>query len=100
MNRRDYLSHVLLAGLGLAGSRVLGEEPISLLNTLQKGLYCRRELEFDFVELVALKVEQKELPLPVVLSMFKWARERRPRQPFPYFQAGIRERAKALNVEL
>jgi hypothetical protein len=103
MNRRRWFARLGVACLGgvcLAAGRAAADEPISLQSTLEKGLYCRRPVEFEFVGLVAHKVEVGKLPRRVVLSMFKWARERRPDLPFPYFQAGIRERAKALNVEL
>ena len=103
MNRRSWFARLSVgafASVCLHASQLPAEETVSLKNTLEKGLYCRRPIEFEFVNLVAQKVEQKQLPLPVVLSMFKWSRERRPDLPFPYFQAGIRERAKALGVEL
>jgi hypothetical protein len=102
MNRRTWWKSVVSLSLaGLSGWSVArGQVPVTLKDTLEKGLFCRRDYEFAFVDMVAEKVAQNELPLDVVLSMFQWARERRPRLPFPYFQAGLRQRAKALGVQL
>jgi len=104
MNRRHWFNRLFVA-LGVvipptATSGIWAEEKVSLKNTLEKGLYCRRPIEFEFVNMVAQKVEAGQLPRDLVLSMFKWSRERRPDQPFPYFQAGVRLRAKKLGVEL
>lgn len=103
MNRRRWLRHCAvtsLAILGPASTGAFADEQVSLKNTLEKGLYCRKPNEFEFVALVAQKVEQRQLSAEVVLSMFKWSRERRPHFPFPYFEAGIRQRAAALGVQL
>lgn len=105
MNRRTWGKYVASLSLSLTGlsgtwSAASGQEPVTLKSTLEKGLLCRRDYEFAFVDMVADKVAQNELPLDVVLSMFQWARQRRPRLPFPYFQAGLRERAKVLGVQL
>jgi hypothetical protein len=45
-------------------------------------------------------VDDKELPRDLVLSMMNYARKRRPNQPFPYFEAGMKKRAEAIGVEL
>ena len=107
MNRRHWIARLACTGLIAVGAgahfaaqRAEAVEQVSLKNTLEKGLYCRRPNEFAFVALIAQKVEQKELSVDLVLSMFKWSRERRPHIPFPYFEAGLRARAAALGVEL
>ena len=78
--------------------RLFGDE------TLRFVLKARRPQEFAFVDLVTLKVKQGKLPLAVVLSMMKWAveraREKESKIPFPYFQEGLRLRAKELGVDL
>ena len=73
-------------------------------------LKCRRPEEFAFVDLVTAKVDSGELPLPLVLSMMKWARLRSRKEldagrrkndiPFPYFQEGLRLRAAEIGVDL
>ena len=103
MNRRHWMARLActcLITLGAASERAAADEQVSLKNTLEKGLYCRKPNEFEFVALVAQKVEQKQLSSELVLSMFKWSRERRPHFPFPYFEAGLRHRAAALGVQL
>ena len=103
MNRRLWLARLASTCLFAASAgaqRAGADEQVSLKNTLEKGLYCRKPNEFQFVALVVQKVEQKQLSSEIVLSMFKWSRERRPHFPFPYFEAGLRHRAAALGVEL
>lgn len=109
MNRRHWF-HALLGGVGslalcLADRRAAaGPEQADLNETLRFVLKARRPQEFAFVDLVTLKVKQGQLPLPVVLSMMKWAveraREKESKIPFPYFQEGLRLRAKELGVDL
>lgn len=103
MNRRDWLrSLTLLPTLVTCLFRqASGEGDVpNLYDTLRFGLKCRRPEEFEFVALVVAKVEAKVLPLDMVLSMFKWSRERRPHFPFPYFQVGLQKRAAEIGVEL
>jgi hypothetical protein len=103
MNRRDWLCSVAgsLATLPIVGGKLLADPQVANLEeTLTFGLKCRRPVEFEFVEVVVTKVNDGTLPLALVLSMFKWARERRPDQPFPYFQAGLQERAAKIGVDL
>lgn len=67
---------------------------------LQKGLLCRRQFEFDFTANVAEKVENGELPKDLTLAIFVWARNKRPRYPFLYFQRAMQLRAHELGVTL
>ena len=103
MNRRTCLCCI---GTGLStfvlgtAARGADTEKPDLEETLRFGLRCRKPEEVAFVEMVVQKVDQKELPLDMVLSMFKWSRERRPNIPFYYFQAGLRKRAAEIGVEL
>ena len=83
-----------------AAVRAADPEKPDLGETLRFGLRCRKPEEVAFVDLVVQKVDQKKLPLELVLSMFKWSRERRPDIPFYYFQAGLRKRAADIGVEL
>jgi hypothetical protein len=76
-------------------------QTVATLNeTLRSVLKCRRPEEFAFVDLVTQKVEQGVLPLALVLSMMRWARERRTDIPFPYFKEGLTRRAAAMGVNL
>lgn len=104
MNRRSWFRSFLcsLASLPLARFALAQEQPrvANLNETLRFGLRCRRPVEFEFVDLVVSKVDNKEIPRAVVLSMFDYARKKRPNQPFPYFQAGMKKRAEAMGVNL
>jgi hypothetical protein len=104
MNRRRWLG-IFASGmlsLPLFGLRSALADPMeaSFEETLKFGLKCRRPLEFDFVELVVLKVNQGQLPKDLVLSQFNWAREQNAKVPFPYFQFGMKKRAAAIGVDL
>jgi hypothetical protein len=103
MNRRSWFRTFTMALCSLPLARLLfaeGVKTAQLGDTLRAGLRCRRPVEFEFVALVVQKVEDKELSRDLVLSMFDYARKRRPQQPFPYFEAGMKKRAAALGVDL
>src|SRR5688500_5161301 len=105
MTRRGWLKAIAL-GIGNVGTILISRQAVQaqqvpgLSETLRSVLKCRRAEEFAFVEVVVAKVNQGLLPVEMVLSMMKWARERREDIPFPYFQEGIRKRAAALGVTL
>lgn len=103
MNRRAWFRSLvaMLGSLPLAG-RLLAEGSgvADLSETLRFGLKCRRPVEFEFVALIVQKVDQKVLPRDMVLSMFDYARKRRPDLPFPYFEVGLKKRAAAIGVQL
>src|SRR5262245_19751105 len=105
MTRRFWLgSLALLAGVlayWTAGPAAYADKQNANLNeTLRSVLKCRRPEEFAFVEAVANRVNQGDLPKDLVLSMMNWATERRPEFPFPYFKEGIKRRAARIGVEL
>ena len=102
MTRRTCLMLAAMAAvLSLGAHGVFADEKNANLNeTLRSVLKCRRQEEFAFVESVAEKVEQGDLPRPMVLSMMKWAKERRPEFPFPYFKEGIKRQAAKIGVML
>jgi hypothetical protein len=104
MSRRNWLRWLAslgcLALAGLGRRAEANQQEASLKETLRSVLRCRRDEEFEFVDKVALQVEQGKLPLDMVLSMMKWARQRRPEIPFPYFKEGIKRRAASIGVDL
>jgi len=109
MDRRFWFRSLVAfcgSGLVLAISRraAAGPEQANLNETLRYVLKARRPQEFAFVDLVTLKVKQGELSLDMVLSMMKWsverARAKNSNIPFPYFQEGLRLRAKEIGVDL
>lgn len=102
MNRRTWFRTILASSFIPLALRAASADPMqaTLEETLKFGLKCRRPVEFAFVELVVLKVNQGQLPKDLVLSQFNWAREQSERVPFPYFQFGMKKRAAAIGVDL
>jgi hypothetical protein len=105
MNRRHFLRSIATtAACGFlpaaASADQLVDGKATLRDRLRAGLLCRRDEEFDFVDHVVDLVNQKKLTQALVLSTYKWAVEQRPEYPFYYFQYGIRQRAKAIGVQV
>jgi hypothetical protein len=115
MTRRFWLRCVAwslgwLAAIGLKQRALADQEEPTLNELLRSVLKCRRPQEFAYVDLVTQKVDQGQLPVPLVLSMMKWARKRAAEEmeagrrktdiPFPYFQEGLRRRAAEIGVDL
>ncbi|MEX2308534.1 MAG: hypothetical protein WD738_13115 [Pirellulales bacterium] len=83
------------------------QQAVSLRDRLVVGLQARLKSEVDFVELVALRVRNGQLPQRLVDETFFWARQRasssrgsRARRPIIFFQPAMRARAERLHVEL
>ena len=59
---------------------------------------------FSFVDFVRVKqeelVEQKKLPVKLVVETFHYARQKRTRHPFQYFQRALVLRAGRLGVKI
>jgi hypothetical protein len=103
MNRRTWFRSLAIAVSSWTSASWLlaeGSGVASLRDTLRSGLRCRRPEEFAFVDLVVDKVDQNKIPKEMVLSMFNYARDRRPKLPFPYFEVGMKKRAAAIGVAL
>jgi hypothetical protein len=104
MTRRFFLRCLALfsgAFVGLRHRTAAADQKIANLEeTLRSVLRCRRPEEFEFVESVAAKVNQGDLPKDMVISMMQWSKERRPEFPFPYFKEGIKRRAAKIGVQL
>jgi hypothetical protein len=80
---------------------------ISLRDRLVVGLQARLKPEVAFVELVAAKVRDGDLPQRLVDETFFWARQRatdprsgRKRRPIIFFQPAMRARAQRIRVAL
>ncbi|MEX2175899.1 MAG: hypothetical protein WD872_16175 [Pirellulaceae bacterium] len=104
MNRRKWFRSCALATLSLPlfawrGVAQEGGNP-TLADTLRVGLRCRREAEIAFVNLVVARVNERRIPEAMVLKLFDYARARRPKLPFPYFEAAMRKQAVSLGVTL
>jgi hypothetical protein len=104
MNRRVWICSLaaLISSLPISGV-VFGQEPrgvATLTETLRFGLKCRRQVEFDFVDLVVEKVEQKLLPRDMALSAMTYAQTKNKDRPYPYFEFSLKKRAAAIGVNL
>jgi len=72
--------------------QVIGVNPtspfvqVTLRQQLEKGLKCRRPVEFQFVDHVVKLVDKGELPLDIVNISYDWSRKRNSFRPFVYFQ--------------
>ena len=62
---------------------------ITLRQQLEKGLKCRRPVEFQFVDHVADLVDQGELPIDIVNKCFDWSRQKNSFRPYVYFRRSL-----------
>lgn len=99
-SRRNFLSLCGSAVAVLAAARPAGAVKVAdLQERLEKNLYCRRPLEFAFIDKVVKLVENGTLPLSMVNSTYDWARHKRP-YPYQYFYRALRVRAAKIGVKL
>lgn len=105
MDRRTWISTLAIAvcWLSVGGLARPQEEPrgvATLTDQLRFGLKARRPVEFEFIDLVVGKVEQKLLPRDMVLSAMTYAQTKNKDRPYPYFEFSLKKRAAAIGVEL
>jgi hypothetical protein len=74
-------------------------EVADLQDQLENGLRARRPAEVAFIQRVVTLVRQDRLPLPLVVSTYRWAQSKY-RQPFPYFVRALRIRAARIGVRI
>ena len=72
----------------------------SLRDQLKAGLRARRDVEFKFIEDVVKLVEQRKLPVKLVVETFRYARRKRTGYPFQYFQRALALRAARVGVTI
>ena len=92
MERRKFLSG-LIATFSVSGL-VHAADVAPLIDQLKAGLKARKPSEHLFIERVGKLVEQRILPVSMVLGIFSYARKKHSRYPFPYFQQAMRIRAE------
>lgn len=103
---------VLIIGLGVAAAQMLAavgqsQDPqpppttgdASLKETLMYGLRPRTPDDEAFIDMVVAKTDAKVLPLDLVVSTYRYAKNKRP-FPFPYFERALRVRARQIGIEL
>jgi hypothetical protein len=100
--RRWFLSIVTLGLFSVLSRPALAGPQVgdaNLRETLVFGLKPRLPEENAFIDLVLLRVDQKVLPLDLVISTFRWAQGRKP-YPMPFFQRALVVRAAKLGINL
>ena len=112
MKRRQFLLQniggVRIATIGLLFSPLVpsltplqADQSARLIDQLSAGLKVRKPAEKLFVERVVQLVDNKVLPLSMVLGVFQYARKKEDRYPFFYFREALKIRAaKELGVRL
>jgi hypothetical protein len=106
MDRCAFLALVLVMAAAVA-TQAADLSPISgggvtgldLKTQLEKGLYARRPVEFEYIDQIIQLVEDGELPRELVTSTFVWARKK-PNRRLQYFQFALQARARGLDVDL
>lgn len=76
-----------------------GVTGLDLKTQLEKGLYARRPVEFEYIDQIVKLVEEGKLPRKLVTSTFVWAQKNEVRR-LQYFQFALQARARGLNVKL
>jgi hypothetical protein len=82
-----------------ASGEAAGAEIAELQDQLESRLKARRPAEFAFIERVVTLVEEGRLPLPLVISTYRWAASKY-KHPFPYFVRALRIRAARIGVQI
>jgi hypothetical protein len=72
---------------------------LDLQTQLEKGLYARRDVEFEYLRQIVLLVEENRLPRKIVVSTFMWAKTRPTRQ-LQYFHFAIQARTRGMHIPL
>jgi len=97
-----------LSGVTTEAVAQLGKKPpktnssvqVTLKQQLEKGLKCRRPVEFEYVEHVVKLVAEEKLPIDTVNIAFAWSRKRNSYRPFVYFEAALTELAKREGIDI
>lgn len=73
---------------------------VPLIDQLTNGLRVTRAVDVQFLQIVVQKVDDGQLPQAMVNLVYRWAIQRNPRVPFPYFQLAMRELSRRRGVKL
>ncbi len=71
---------------------------VRLQDQLRFGLRATQQAQFDFIDQVAVAVEQGRIPRAMVNLVYRWALQKNPKVPFPYFEIALRELARRRGV--
>jgi hypothetical protein len=99
MLRRSFL---VLTAVGLTAP-AFAQQPStgegSLRDTLVFGLRPRQPADYAFIDVVLAKVDDRSLPLDVVIAVYRWSLGKKP-YPYPYFERALRVKAAAIGVDI
>ncbi len=73
---------------------------VKLEDQLRFGLRCARPEQLQYVHRVSQAVEQGRLPRAMVNLVYRWAIDRHPSVPFPYFQFALEELARRRGISI
>lgn len=73
---------------------------VRLEDQLRYGLRCVTPAQIEYVGIIADAVEQGRIPRVMVNLVYRWALERNPSVPLPYFQIAMRELARRRGITL
>ncbi len=95
---------VLICGIVLGANPLRpfdggGVAGLDLQTQLEKGLYARRPVEFQYIDEIIKLVEKDKLPRQLVVTTYL-ASQRQPRRRLQYFQLALQARARDLPVKL
>ncbi len=111
MTRFQFLRSLLSRGLSclIAGvlwaalsQRASAQDVPNLQETLTVGLKPRLPADFAFIRKVVVMVDQKRLPLDLVLGTFEWVRvtKKGKKYKLPYFAEALRIRAARIGIKI
>ncbi len=115
LGRRLWLASVIAAACALlpykrgaaqqgsgnnAAERQSSQNVAPLADQLAKGLRAVTPEQLQFVQVVVAAVDQGQLPRAMVTLVYRWALERNPRVPFPYFEYALRTLSQRRGVVL
>ncbi len=112
LRRRAWMGSIVASALALwplkrAASQAVGNSTgIGDSNTefleeqLRTGLRVVTEGQRRYIDQIVMLVRQGRLPRPLVNLVARWAVERNPSVPFPYFQYALRVLAKRRRISV
>ncbi len=73
---------------------------VKLEDQLRFGLRCARPEQLQYINRVTQAVNEGRLPRAMVNLVYRWAIDRNPSVPFPYFQFALEELARRRGISI
>lgn len=90
----------IAANTANSAERLSERNVVNLEDQLNNGLRTVNSKQRIFVKTVIVYVDHKRIPRAMVNLVYRWATERNPRVPFPYFEFAMRALSKRRGVNL